>query len=72
MPHLCFEFEVADKDSAAAEELKAKSYVLLHKAKSYVLLHGVRTELWETVAASPRERRLRKCVVSSGVHLATS
>jgi catechol 2,3-dioxygenase-like lactoylglutathione lyase family enzyme len=44
IPHACFEFEVADKDSvaAAAEELKAKGYVLLH---------GARTEPWgQTVA----------------------
>jgi len=36
VPHACFEFEVADKDSvaAAAEELKSKGYVLLHGART--------------------------------------
>jgi catechol 2,3-dioxygenase-like lactoylglutathione lyase family enzyme len=44
VPHACFEFEVADKDSvtSAAEELKSKGYALLHDS---------RTEPWgQTVA----------------------
>lgn len=42
--HACFEFEVADKDSvaAAAEELKAKGYTLLH---------SIRTEPWRQTIA---------------------
>jgi catechol 2,3-dioxygenase-like lactoylglutathione lyase family enzyme len=44
VPHACFEFEVADKESvsSAAEELKSRGYQLLH---------GSRTEPWgQTVA----------------------
>jgi catechol 2,3-dioxygenase-like lactoylglutathione lyase family enzyme len=44
VPHACFEFEVADKDSvtSAAEELRARGFTLLH---------GARTEPWgQTVA----------------------
>jgi len=44
IPHACFEFEVADKDSvaSAADELEARGFALLH---------GARTEPWgQTVA----------------------
>jgi len=44
IPHACFEFEVADKNSvaSAAEELQSNGYTLLH---------GVRTEPWgQTIA----------------------
>ena len=44
IPHACFEFEVADKESVAtaAEELQSKGYLLLH---------SVRTEPWgQTIA----------------------
>jgi catechol 2,3-dioxygenase-like lactoylglutathione lyase family enzyme len=44
IPHACFEFEVADKDSvaSAADELQARGFALLH---------GARTEPWgQTVA----------------------
>lgn len=44
IPHACFEFEVADKESvaSAADELQARGFALLH---------GARTEPWgQTVA----------------------
>ncbi len=43
-PHACFEFEVADEESvtAAAEELQAKGYTLLH---------GKKTEPWGQIVA---------------------
>jgi hypothetical protein len=44
VPHACFEFEVADQESvaAAAQELQAKGYAVLH---------AVRTEPWgQTIA----------------------
>ena len=60
IPHACFEFEVADKESvaAAAEELKSKGYVLLHGSTNRALgtdrcqkADGRRRNHWNFVCA---------------------